>query len=265
MMKKAIKTAMLFCVTLALTACGFGSVETGQVGVVTSFNGKTSAEEIGPGMYFQPFAKVRHFTVKETSVPIQNLTPKASDNLKMKDVDVTIFYTVDPNKVAEFSTAFASQSARMQNEDFFRPGYSLIDTLARGAISAQVFKHSSMKIGGERDTLEAEVKAALEADLPKEYGFKVTRVVVSSLLPDDSIEESIRRNVAKDNELSAATKEVQVKDQLAQANVKLASSLTPALLQHEYIDALKTCAQRAGCTMLVGLDKTTPIVNLPKN
>lgn len=261
-MKKMLTSFITMALAFSLSACGFGTIETGQVGVVTSFNGKIDTEEVNPGIYFKPFQKVDHYTIKEFSVVLDSLTPKAADNLTMHDVDVIVYVSVDATQIAEFTSKYAGQSKRLQEENFIRPGYNLIESLGKGAVSSEVFKHDSMKIGGQRDTLEKEIMTVLNTDLPPM--FKITRVVAASLLPDESIEDSIRKNAAKENELAAATKEIQVKDQLAQANVKFAASLTPYLLQHEYIVALNVCAQRPGCTMING-GSPNMILNIPKN
>lgn len=249
-MKKLFLIALIGLSSL-LTACG--QIETGNVGVRTSF-GKIQAEEEAPGVYTALLSHVDEYTTKETYVSLQNLTPKAKDKLILKDLDVTVYYKTNPAKVADFASTHSGMSARMQDESFIRPGYILIDNVARGIVSDQVSEFDSLTLHQNRTDLEAVIKASLTAQLDKtDPGyFEITRVVVSSLLTDPSVEESIRKNIAMTNEIDTARKEVQKKLEEANAMTKTANALTPMLLQHEYIQAIDKCASNSGCTLFVG-------------
>lgn len=235
-----------------LTGC-VGTIETGNVGVRKQF-GKVQQEEVPAGIYTSFFSSVDEYTTKETYVGLQNLTPKAKDKLILKDLDVTIYYKTNPDKVAEFASSHAAMSARMQSEHFYRPGYVLIENMARGIVSDEVSSFDSLTLHQNRTDLEMAIKNALAAQLNKSDPgyFEITRVVVSSLLTDPSVEESIRKNIAMTNEIDTARKDVQKKLEEANAMTKTASALTPMLLQHEYIKAIDKCASNPGCTLFVG-------------
>lgn len=245
---------------LALGGCGV--IDTGNVGVRTTM-GQIGLSEEAPGFYTSPLSDVEEYTAKETSVSIIDLTPKAADKLMLKDLDVTIFYETNGTQIADFASKRAGMSARLEGDSFIRPGYILIDKLARGASSSAVSKFDSQKLHGNREALESKIAELLQGDLDKsDLGvFKITRVSVSSLLTDSSVEDSIRKNAQAENNIAAAIKQVQVVEQAALANLKLGSSLTPALLQHEYIDAIKVCATNPACTLIVGSD-ATPMLNM---
>ena len=249
-MKKLFLIAMIAASTL-LTACG--TVETGNVGVRKTF-GQVQQEEVQPGFYQSILSSVDEYTTKETYVSLQNLTPKAKDKLILKDLDVTIYYKTNPAKIADFVSTHAAMSAKMQGESFIRPGYVLIENLSRGIVSDEVSGFESLTLHQNRTDLEAAIKNALSEQLNKsEAGyFEVTRVVVSSLLTDPSVEQSIRDNIAMNNQIDTARKEVQKKKEEADAMMKTANALTPMLLQHEYIKAIDKCASNPGCTLFVG-------------
>lgn len=249
-MKKLFLIAMIAASTL-LTACG--TVETGNVGVRKTF-GQVQQDEVQPGFYQSILSSVDEYTTKETYVSLQNLTPKAKDKLILKDLDVTVYYKTNPQKVAEFVSTHAAMSAKMQGEDFIRPGYVLIENMARGIVSDEVSGFDSLTLHQNRTDLEVAIKNALAEQLNKSDPgyFEITRVVVSSLLTDPSVEESIRKNIAMTNEIDTAKKEVQKKLEEANAMMKTANALTPMLLQHEYIKAIDKCAANPGCTLFVG-------------
>lgn len=260
-MKKLFLIAIIAMSSL-LTACG--TVETGNVGVRKTF-GQVQQDEVQPGFYQSVLSSVDEYTTKETYVSLQNLTPKAKDKLILKDLDVTVYYKTNPSKVAEFVSTHAAMSAKMQGEGFIRPGYVLIDNMARGIVSDEVSGFDSLTLHQNRTDLEIAIKNALTAQLNKSDPgyFEVTRVVVSSLLTDPSVEESIRKNIAMTNEIDTARKEVQKKLEEANAMTKTANALTPMLLQHEYIQAIGKCADNPKCTLIVG-GNTQTMLNLPK-
>lgn len=261
-MKNIFKTLLMLVFAASMSACGFHTIETGQVGVVKTWAGKTLPEELHQDWYFRPLQHIDTYTVKDNCLVAEDLKPTDSNTLRMKDVDVTVCYSVNPETVADFAAEQAGMSARLEKEDFFRPGYIMMKNLVAGAVASEVAKYDSLVIGSKREELEGKIKDEILKSAPKKYGFSVSRVTVTSLLPDDSIQDSIRRNVAKTNELAAAQKEVEVKERLGAANDALAKSLSPAILQHEYISTLRACAESKGCTMLIGVDK--PMVNIGK-
>lgn len=250
-----------------LTGCGFGTIETGNVGVRTTF-GKVQQEEEQPGVYTAILSHVDEYTTKETYVALQNLTPKAKDKLILKDLDVTVYYKIHPNKVADFASTHASMSAKLKEESFIRPGYFLIENLAKGVISDEVSKFDSLTLHQDRAKLETAIKTALTEQMnTSDPGyFEITRVNISTLLTDPTVEDSIRKNIQMTNEIDTARKEVAKKLQEAEAMTKTANALTPMLLQHEYIKAISACANSQKCTLIIGggSGNAVPLVNLPK-
>ena len=263
-MKKLFSLAAAVFVALALTGCGFGFIKTGEVGVRTAF-GKIDQQAVPEGFYTAFLSSVDEYTAKETSVDLDKLTPRAKDNLTLKDLDVTIYYKVNGGKIASFASTHSGMSARLERDDFYRAGYRLIENLARGVSYDAVSKYDSLTLHQNRQALEESIKTGLQgvlnADTPGM--FEITRIVVRSIQTDPAVEESIRKSIAVQKDLEVATKQVQVKQQEAFANEKLGQSLTPAVLQSQYIKAIDKCAERQGCTLIVG-GGTNPQFNLPK-
>lgn len=44
-------------------------------------------------------------------------------------------------------------------------------------------------------------------------------------------------------------------------NEKLTQSITPQLIEYTKAQAMKACADNEKCTMFVGIDKVSPIIN----
>ncbi|WP_374335374.1 SPFH domain-containing protein [Methyloversatilis sp.] len=257
---KYIKVAIVMLFAAMTTACGF--IETGEVGVRKTF-GKIDNEEVSVGFYTAVLSSVDTYSIKETVVDLKDLKPRALDNLSLRDLDVSVYYTVNPSIIAEFSASNAGMSAKGEDGRIY-PGYNLIQRLASGEINDKVAKMESLKLHQNRDTLENDVLAGLQAQLDAKVpgGFKVTRVVVTGIQTDPAIEASIQKSIQAEKDLEIATKQVQVKQQQALANEKLTQSLTPAYLQYEYIKALQDCASSKDCTMIVDQSSSSKMLNV---
>lgn len=265
MFKKLLMMCVGVVVAASLTGCGGGVIDQGNVGVQTSF-GDVSQQPLGTGFYWHPLSTVTEYTTKETSIVVDGLTPRAKDKLTMRELDATIYYKAEGATLPRFQSAFSGQSAELEGDGFYRPGYVLIKTLAQGVVADEVSKFDSLTIHQNRVPLEAAIKASLQAQLDQRSPgtFKITSVVINKALTDGSIEQSIRDSVAADNRLATATKLVQVKEQEAKANEKVNQSLTPAFLEYQRILAQQNCASSDKCTMIIDGGSSAKIINLNK-
>ncbi len=262
-MKKILAALALVAACLSLSGC-FGIIDQGNVGVRTTF-GKIDQEPV-TGMYTSFISNVAEYTVKETNVSITGMTPRAADNLTLKELDVVVYYTTNANKLPSFQAAFAGQSAKVGSDDFYRPGYVMIDTLARSTTMDTVSRMDSLTIHANRPALEQQIVAELQKSLDKAApgNFTITRAVVTNVQTDPTIEQSIRDNVTAGKRLDTARKQVQIKEQEGLANQKVAATLTPEFLQHEYNQAIASCATSGKCTLIVdgSQNNTQKLINV---
>jgi regulator of protease activity HflC (stomatin/prohibitin superfamily) len=256
--------------TFGLSGCG-GIINTGEVGVRTTM-GDVSQQEEGQGVYLAVFSHVDHYTVKETSIDLNDLTPRAKDKLTVKDLEVTVYYRGVPGAIAKFVATHAGQSAGFEGENFYRPGYNLVANLAKGAIYDQVRKFDSLDLNQKRSDLETDIaqatQAMLDADPSVKGSFVITRVVIRKIQTDPTIDNAIQQTVLaqqqlaqKENQAEVAKKDAEIARIRAEgqsnANAELQKTLTPAFLQHEYNLALQSCASNDHCTMVIGQSGNT--------
>lgn len=249
-MKRIMKYLVLLS-AFALGACGF--IDTGTVGVRTQ-QGQIQPQVEHAGFYTAFLSSLDEYTIKETTVDFNDLTPRAKDNLMLKRLDVTVYYTANGDLLPQFQAKHAGQSLKLDGESFIRPGYILIKNVGSGVINDAVSHFDSLTLHQNRTPLEAEIKANLQHALnTTDPGvFTITNVIIREIHTDDSIEASIRQAIMAEKQVQTATQLVQVKKQEALANEQVAQSLSPAYLQHEYNQALLECAKNEHCTMIVG-------------
>ena len=240
------------------------TVETGNVAVERTL-GKIDHEERLQGLNFKmPFlTSKQEFSSKEIAIDINDLTPKAADNLSLKDLDVSIFYRVPQDRVSELFVKYAASSGRGP-DGIYLPAYGLVVREARSAIYEKVSEIDSLQLHKQREALQTNVLDGLQKRLDRsdEGDILITRVVVRALNTDPSIEAAIRDAVEAEKRLEAKQVQVEIakKDAeieverakgIAEANAIINQSLTAEYLQHEVNIALLRFADNDGSVVVI--------------
>lgn len=243
------------------------TVDTGHVAVERTL-GKVNHEEQLQGLNFKfPFlTSKQEYSAKEIAIDINDLTPKAADNLSLKDLDVSIFYRVPQDRVSELLVKYAAASGRGQ-DGVLLPAYGLVVREARSAIYEQVSEIDSLQLHKRREFLQTAVLEELQERLERSDpgDMLITRVVVRALNTDPSIEAAIRDAVEAEKRLEAKQVQVEIakKDAeieierakgIAEANAIINSSLTGEYLQHEVNIALQRFADNDGSVVVIPAD-----------
>ena len=280
---KTIKYAfpvVLIALVLALLSGFFGTIQSGNVGV-REIMGRINPEEItSSGIYFKwPFIEtVKEFSAKEIGVDLNDLTPKAHDNLSLRDLDMTVYYKVSPGTIADSQMKYAALSARMANGEWY-PSYELVTRVARNVIYEETSKMDSLTMHTKRDELAASIAQGLQTELERnDKGvFTITRVIVRNLTTDPAIERSIQESVAAQKQLETTQQRIKIAEAEAQVEVKKAEgiakanqiinqSLTREYLQHESNLVLQKFAEKGGTsTVIIPANMSSaPLININK-
>jgi len=271
----AAVTALVLLV-LGVTSCG--TIETGNVGVRTTL-GKVNPEEVEPGIYLglPGVTSVQAFSAKEIAVDLNDLTPKARDNLSLRDLDLTVYYKVAPGAVADLYVKYAARHAKADGNREYLPAFQLVQGIARNVIYEEASKMDSLVMHTKRDEMAAAVKRGIQAelDLNDKAVFTITRVVVRALTTDPAIEKAIQESVAALKQLETTRQRIQIAEAEAQVEVKKAEgiakanqiinqSLTREYLQHESNLALMKFAEKGGAATVVipANMQTAPLISI---
>ena len=273
-----IAAIVITALLLGVTSCG--TIESGNVGVRTTL-GKVNPEEIEPGLYFgiPGISRVAEFSAKEIGLDLNDLTPKARDNLSLRDLDVTVYYRVSPGSIADLYVKYAGQHTRDEGSRVNLPAYAMLLRLARNSIYEQSSRIDSLVMHTQRDEMAAAVRKSLQAELDaNDKGvFAITRVVIRALTTDPAIEKAIQESVAAQKQLETTKQRIAIAEAEAQVEIKKAEgiaksnqiinqSLTREYLQHESNLALHKFAEKGGTTTVVipANMLTTPLINIGK-
>lgn len=242
-MKKLFKTTFIAASLLTLAACG--RVETGQVGVRTSFSGNVESNEVQQGFYVAITSSVHVFSVKQIPIVLTDLKPKAGDNLRLQDFDVTVYYTVNPNAVADVYVKYSNSTVKDPESGVYLPAYALISTLAKSAANDVVAKVPSMQLNDKRIELETALKQSLQEELDSsDKGvFSIDRVTITNILTDPSVEDSIRAVAASENKKKEAQNNLEVARIQAEENKIRSQSLDGKILAEKQLKVLEDLAK----------------------
>ena len=226
--------AAVFLGLLLITFLSFSVVviESGNVGVRKTL-GKVNPEEVSPGLNFRVPAvtRITEFVGKEIAIDLTDLTPKAADNLSLRDMDVTVFYKAASGQIADLYVKYANAHHYDKESDSYFPAYRLVYREARRAAYETVAEIDSLTMHKKREQIADSIEARLQETLDSNDAgvFEVTRVVIRSVLTDPSIEESIREAVANQKRLEAKQVMVEIERKNAEIEAIRASVAGQAL------------------------------------
>lgn len=259
-----IKVGIIAIVFLLLALMSAYTVESGNVAVERTLGKIDHTErEQGLNLKMPLLTTAMEYSAKEITIDINDLQPKAADNLSLRDLDVSVFYRVPPNRISELMVKYAASAVR-GDDGVYMPAYGLVVREARSTIYEQVSEIDSLQLHKQRDLLQTEVRQSLQARLDDSDpgDFMITRVVVRALNTDPSIEAAIREAVEAEKRLEAKQVQVEIakKDAeieierakgIAEANLIINESLTAEYLQHEINKALQQFADNEGSVVVI--------------
>lgn len=253
--------ATLFAIVLIFSS--WYVIDTGHVAVKKTL-GTVELEEVEAGLNWKLplLTKAYEFSAKEIAIDFNDLRPKARDNLRLQDLDISIYYRVEPSMIAETMVKYAASF--VDGEDALLPAYAIVFREGRDVIYEEVTKIDSLQLHRNRDELRDGIAHELQLKLDsKDAGvFTITRVAIRALNTDPTIEAAIQKAVQAQKTLEAKKVEVEIaaKDAeieiarargIAEANAIINSSLTPEYLQHELNEALKMFANNDGGVVVI--------------
>jgi len=284
---RVMRSAATVLITLLIVSFFYFTIvliESGNVGIRKTL-GKVNPEEATPGMNLKVpvVTQITEFVGKEIAIDLTDLTPKAADNLSLRDMDVTIFYKVDSTQISDLYVKYANAHQYDGESDSYFPAYRLVFREARRAAYETVAEIDSLTMHKKREQIADSIKVRLQETLDSNDPdiFVITRVVIRSVLTDPSIEESIREAVANQKRLEAKQIMVEIErknaeieairaEGIARANNIINKTLTTEYLQHELNLTLQKFAQTGANTIVVpanmnGFDMILPTDKLARH
>lgn len=205
-----MKKFLLIPVVAALGACT--QIDTGNVGVEATL-GQVKEEVMPPGVYFTVFKRVTEVSAKELRLSLEDMKPQTKDKITLADLDIDIFYQIDPSKAPKIMTKWPGDAIEIKGEDGVRIGNSYVSRQAREAVYNAIAQYGSDTVHTERVSIAAKVVESLQKDLDDSAGkglFFVRSANVRNLVTDPALEQQIKLAANRSFEIAAKQKEVEL-------------------------------------------------------
>jgi regulator of protease activity HflC (stomatin/prohibitin superfamily) len=267
----------------AVLLAGCSQIDTGNVGVERTL-GNVKQESLPPGVYFTLFKTVDEFTAKEVPLSITDLKPKSRDNLTMADVDIDVYFKVEPAKMAALYTKYQgdvskvmkpSSDGSMKDTGDEIVGMGRVLREARESVFRSIATFDATTMHLKRDEIANSIRLIMqkELDATDPGAFFITNVNVKSLVTDKALEDSIRARAQVDQQIEAKIKQgelakaeakrilIEAEGQAA-ANNAINASITPNLIRMREIAAQEAIATKEGATTIMVPYGTQPLVSM---
>lgn len=207
---RSLFSAFAIAAAALLSACT--QIDTGNVGVESTL-GQVKDQTMPPGVYFAPFKRVTEVSAKELRLSLEDMKPQTKDKITLADLDIDIFYQIDPSQAPKIMTRWPGDMTALKDEDGYRVGNSYVSRQAREAVYNAIAKYGSDTVHTERVAIAAEVVKSLQADLDESAGkglFFVRSANVRNLVTDPALEASIKASAERNFQIAAKQKEVEL-------------------------------------------------------
>ena len=250
---------------IALTAGQFTTINTGENGLYVNWDGQVKNEILLPGIKYDGFGSIKVFNTRKITVTANDLRPKTKDNTIMKEMDVTVTYSINPTSLYEFYTGYDLSNHSIGNDGQIQLMSSYISRLITSAVNQSVDEFPALAVNSSLEQIQDTIKGNLSEALKKnglEGKITVDSIIVGKAdLPDDLV-ASVNRVVAA----QSANKEQQVKTETAQLkaeeNKALASTVTTQSLEYQRNEILKSAFQN-GSIQKILIVNGTPLQFFP--
>ena len=205
-----MKKFLLIPLVAALGACT--QIDTGNIGVESTL-GQVKKETMPPGVYFTMFKRVTEVSAKELRLELNDMKPQTKDKITLADLDVDLFYQIDPSRAAEIMTKWPGDAVELKGEDGVRLGNGYVTRQAREAIYNAISQYGSETVHTERVSIAAKVVESLQKDLDDSAGkgmFFVRSANVRNLVTDPALEAAIKENANRNFQIASKQKEVEL-------------------------------------------------------
>lgn len=205
-----MKQLFLIPIVAILGACT--QIDTGNIGVESTL-GQVKKETMPPGVYMTMFKRVTEVSAKELLLKLEDMKPQTKDKITLADLDIDIYYQIDPAKASEIMTRWPGDMVELKGEDGYRVGNNYVTRQAREAIYNAISQYGSETVHTERVAIAAKVVDALQKDLDESAGkgwFFVRSANVRNLVTDPALEASIKESANRNFQIAAKQKEVEL-------------------------------------------------------
>lgn len=205
-----MKKVVVILAALAALFAGCTRIETGHVGIRTSWDKTVQQVELQPGGLYQTIVgSVTQVVANEMTLSLENLHPQTKDRSVLNDLDLTFTYTIEPGSIAEAMTRYKGRNKIVDGNIY--PLGAYVENVVTTATTDVLANYDALAANENRDAIRAEIRKRTDA-LLKEEGLhekiKIHQVFVKNLQIDPQLQASAKAVIEQSNLLAAKEREV---------------------------------------------------------
>lgn len=189
---------------------GCTRVETGHVGIRTTFSGVIEPEELGVGFHQTLIGSVQTYVANEITWKIDNLTPQTKDRSQLEDLDLAYTYSVNPSMIGDLVVKYKGRDGVDDRGDRY-PLALYVENVVKTATTDVVSKYDALEANEKREEIRGKIRDQAEA-MFKDDGLNeavnIHQVFVKNLQLSQSIMKSANAVIISQNELKSKAFEV---------------------------------------------------------
>lgn len=205
---KKIMLVLVAAGIVSITGCT--RVETGHVGIRTSFSGEIEPTELGVGFHQTIIGSVNTYVANEITWKVENLTPQTKDRSQLEDLDLAYTYSVNQASIGDLVVKYKGRDAVDDNGDRY-PLALYVENVVKTATTDVVSHYDALEANEKRETIRNEIRAQAER-MFKEDGLaesvNIHQVFVKNLQLSKAIMASANAVIISQNELKSKAFEV---------------------------------------------------------
>lgn len=236
-MNKFFKAIVIAALIISASACT--RIDTGHVGVRTSFNGEVSPQELGVGFHQTLVGSVKEFVANEMTLEINDLKPQTKDRSSLSDLDLTFTYSIDPAAISDLVVKYKGRDLETKDHGVYPVGRYVLNVVQTAATDV-VSRYDALSANENREKIKTDIKARVDQILDEEKlkgKVMVHQIFIKNLDIAPELKASATAVIAAQNTLRA--KEIEV--QTAKRESERMSELTKQN-SNGYIDLLNAQA-----------------------
>lgn len=235
--------ALVFVAVIA--GSNFTTIQTGENGLYKSFDGKISDQVLQPGINFDGLGSIQTFNTRKITVNANDLKPKTKDNTIMKEMDVTITYSIAPTSLFGFYTGYDISNHGVTEKGQIQLMAAYIQRLITSSVNQSVDEFPALEVNSKLENIQDAIKANLTAALEKNgLAGKITvdSVIVGKADLPDSLVASVNRVVVAQSAFKEQEQRTLTAKSKAEENAALAATVTEKSLEYKRLEVAEKFA-----------------------
>lgn len=246
----------VLALAVAIAVVGCTKIESGEVGLIKSFNGTVNPTPVGVGFTQSLTQTVLVFSAKENIFAIKDLHPQTRDKLTMEDVDMSYAYSVNSPDIFYLYTKYGSSAHGVANGEIY-PMATFVESLLKSAVNDVIAKYDALTVNDNRSQIASEIMSDVRTKLLVEKldgKVNLTQIILTRTDIPKSVSSSATNVVNQQNNLKAKQIDLENTRIEAQRIQALALQADDRYIRYLNAQAMLKMAEHAPSYVIIPMD-----------